>query len=71
MTKHMATRRGVRVSGKDPCAFCGEQLSVTAGPFSFGRAGAYETVWDGQRWAPYHRICWQQAQFQGHAQRFT
>lgn len=67
MAKQMATRQGVKVRGKDPCAFCGEQLSTTAGAFAFGRPGDYEMAWDGGRWAPYHRICWQQAQYQSRA----
>ena len=67
MAKQMATKQGVRVRGNDPCAFCGEQIAVTTtGLLRLARAWDFETAWDEQRqqWIPYHRICWQQLQYQ-------
>jgi len=59
MVKQMATRRGVRVKAKDKCAFCGEPLAE--GFLSLIKASEFEMAWDGNRWLPYHRVCWQQA----------
>ena len=61
MVKNMATRQGIKVKRKDRCAFCGEPL--VEGLLSLVKARQFEAAWDGQRWLPYHRICWQQIQY--------
>ena len=65
MARQMATKQGVRVRGTDPCAFCGEQIATTTtGLLRLVKAWEFETAWDGEKWVPYHRICWQQVQYQ-------
>lgn len=64
MVKQMATRHGVKVRAKDPCAYCGEPLAMSGGLLSLVKGVEAETGWDGERWRPYHHICWRQLRYE-------
>lgn len=69
MARQMAVKQGVTLHGTDTCGFCGDQLALTRGPFGWGRPRAIETAWDGERWVPYHTLCWQQMRYQHRRQQ--
>ena len=64
MANQMATKRGVKLRTKDLCAYCGERLGTSLVLWASVAQGTIQTAWDGTRWVPYHRVCWEQLRYE-------